>query len=63
MRLARAVELLARSDLPLRNVASEAGYANEQYMSAVIGKAFRRTPLQYREEHRSRGGIACGGGL
>ena len=63
VRLARAVELLARSDLPLRNVASEAGYANEQYMSAVIGKAFRRTPLQYREEHRSRGGIACGGGL
>ncbi len=55
VRLERALDLLARADLPLRKVAHEAGFANEQYMSAVIGKACGCTPLQYREEHRPRG--------
>ena len=53
VRLARALEMLARLELPLREVAREVGYANEQYMSAVIGKAVHCTPLQYRKRHRS----------
>lgn len=57
VRLARARELLARTDLPLRAVAREAGYANEQYLSAVIRKELRCTPFAYRQNHRN-----CAGG-
>jgi hypothetical protein len=52
VRLQRAQELLTRTDLPLRTVAREAGYASEQYLSAVICAACRCTPSHYRTTHR-----------
>jgi LacI family transcriptional regulator len=54
VRLARATELLARTNLPLRNVARESGYGNEQYLSAVMRAEFHCTPMQYRHEHDGR---------
>lgn len=53
LKLAKAEELLARSDLPLREVAREAGYANEQYLCSVLRKHTRMTPLQYRLKHQA----------
>jgi transcriptional regulator GlxA family with amidase domain len=54
VRIAKATELLARSDLPLPAVAREAGFADAQYLSAVIRKVTGRTPMQYRREHKIR---------
>jgi LacI family transcriptional regulator len=55
VRLARAMELLARTNLPLREVAHESGYGNEQYLSAVVRAEYGCTPSQYRREHGTRG--------
>lgn len=52
VRLARACELLARTKLPLREVAKEAGFGSEQYLSAVFSKQMGCTPAGYRREHR-----------
>jgi LacI family transcriptional regulator len=54
VRLARAKALLTRSTMPLREVACEAGYGNEQYLVRVIRNATNMTPAQYRSEHRAR---------
>lgn len=47
-RLARAKELLSATDWPLSAVAREAGYANVQYLSAVMRQSVGQTPTQYR---------------
>jgi len=52
VRLARAKELLTRTDLPLREVAQAAGYGNEQYLSAVLRQECHCTPSAYRHTHR-----------
>jgi LacI family transcriptional regulator len=54
VRLARATELLARTNLPLRDVARKSGYGNEQYLSAVMRAEFDCTPTQYRVQHDGR---------
>ena len=53
-RLARAKDLLSRTNLPIGEVANRAGYGNEQYLYAVLRKDSRVTPVQYRKEHRPR---------
>lgn len=52
IRLARACELLARTKLPLKEVAKEAGFGSEQYLSAVFSKQLGCTPTSYRRDHR-----------
>lgn len=52
VRLDRACELLARTKLPLRAVAKEAGFGSEQYLSAVFAKQMDCTPATYRRDHR-----------
>jgi LacI family transcriptional regulator len=52
VRLARACELLARTNLPLRLLAKESGFGSEQYLSAVFSKQLGSTPAQYRIDHR-----------
>jgi len=52
VRFARACELLARTKLPLREVAKEAGFGSEQYLSAVFSKQSGCTPASYRRDHR-----------
>lgn len=56
IRLERAKELLARSDLPLADVARESGFGTVQYLSLVLSKAEQCTPAAYRRKHRDLGG-------
>lgn len=53
VRLTRAQELLARTELPLRVIARQAGYGSEQYLSAVMRSACGCTPGEYRFGHRN----------
>ena len=52
VRLAKAQELLSQTDLPLRLVARQSGYANEQYLCMVMKKDIGMTPGQYRKAPR-----------
>jgi len=54
VRLTRAEELLARTHHPMREVAREAGFANEQYLNFVVRKETGLTPIQYRRKHQTR---------
>ncbi len=54
VRLSRATELLAKSELPLKKIAREAGYANQQYLAGVMRKEMNTTPAQYRQAHRAK---------
>lgn len=56
VRLTRAKELLARSDLPMREVARLAGYGNEQYLARIIRDATGTTPARYRRDHLAMNG-------
>jgi LacI family transcriptional regulator len=60
VRIAQAEELLARTNRPLREVAREAGFGNEQYLSAVVRKETGMTPSQYRRSHQLRTGNSLG---
>lgn len=55
VRLARAKDLLSRTNLPIRDVARQSGYSNEQYLNAVLRKDSHVTPAEYRTAHRARG--------
>ncbi|MHB8900652.1 MAG: AraC family transcriptional regulator [Thermoguttaceae bacterium] len=55
VRLDIARRLLAGTDHPLRVVARQAGYRNEQYFSFVFRTAMNATPGQYRARHDLRG--------
>jgi len=52
IRLMRACELLARTKMPLKEIAREAGFGSEQYLSAVFLKMMGATPAAYRRDHR-----------
>ena len=52
MRVDRAAELLARSDLPLSVVAGRAGFKDQSYFTKVFGHYMRLTPRQYRQARR-----------
>ncbi len=57
VRLDMARRLLTTTDYPLRVIARQAGYRNEQYFSFVFRSALRVTPGQYRATnhlHRTR---------
>ena len=58
VRLERASELLARSDLPLRLVAKESGFGSEQYLSAVFATATGCRPGEFRARHRAARRVA-----
>jgi AraC-like DNA-binding protein len=50
--LERAKQLLTQTDLPLKLVAQKAGYATEQYLTAIMQKYARTTPAQYRRREQ-----------
>ncbi len=54
VRLARAKELLIRTNLPTREIARQSGYGNEQYLHAVLRQDSHTTPARYRAAHRTR---------
>jgi LacI family transcriptional regulator len=48
VRLGRAQELLAGSDLPLDTIAQQAGFRHQEYMGAVFRAKLGRTPAEFR---------------
>lgn len=49
-RVERAVELLTESDLPLSQVAAQAGFSHQAHMSRVLRRLKNRSPRQLRSE-------------
>ena len=52
--LERAKQLLAESDMPLRNVAAAAGFASREYLSYVFKSQMGLSPKRYRDRTRAR---------
>ena len=50
VRIKRACELLAQTDLPLVEIAERTGFKHQEYMGAVFKARLRRTPAQYRRD-------------
>lgn len=49
VRMQRAKELLAQSDLPITHIAGEMGFSSSQHFAAVFKRAAGVTPLEYRK--------------
>jgi LacI family transcriptional regulator len=54
VRLARAKELLAETDLPIAVVAEKAGFKHQEYLGAVFRQRLDTTPARFRQTHRRR---------
>ena len=52
VRLRRACELLAETDLPIKEIAHKAGFRHQEYLGAVFKAAMGNTPGQYRKQMR-----------
>jgi LacI family transcriptional regulator len=52
VRLERAKELLVNSDLAVKQVATQSGFASVQYMTRVFGYATGETPAGYRRRRK-----------
>lgn len=52
VRLECAKDLLARTTLPLREIARKAGFGSEQYLSSVFSTVVGCRPSRYRIDHR-----------
>jgi AraC family transcriptional regulator len=55
-RVARASELLVRSDLPIAEVAYAVGLASQSHLTRVFARSRGETPAAYRRRGRSRNG-------
>ena len=53
LRLERARNLLATTDLKLEDIAEKCGFANAPYLSRLFRKKLHRTPTSYRERERA----------
>jgi LacI family transcriptional regulator len=65
VRLARARELLAETDLPIATVAEKSGFHHQEYLGVVFRQRVGTTPAKFRREHRhprGRGGATEKGG-
>lgn len=49
-RLKRACELLTETELPLIDIAEQAGFKHQEYLGAVFRAHFGKTPAQFRRE-------------
>lgn len=57
VRLKRARELLAESDLTIEAVAERCGFRHGEYLGAVFLREFGQTPGEFRTQQRARGGL------
>jgi LacI family transcriptional regulator len=53
VRIQRAKQLLAETDLPLRAIAQRTGFAYDTYLSIVFRRETGRTPSSYRQDFAS----------
>jgi LacI family transcriptional regulator len=56
VRLKRACELLAESDLSLADIAERTGFKHQEYLGAVFKARLHKTPGAYRKAAGRRGG-------
>lgn len=54
VRIQRACQLLRETDLPIAQVAEEAGFHHQEYLGAVLKKRTGKTPAQIRREAENR---------
>ena len=54
LRLERAKELLAQSDLPVAEIAATSGFGTAEYLATLFKQATGLTPLRYRSTVRGR---------
>jgi AraC family transcriptional regulator len=52
LRLEWAAEKLARSDVPLASLATEAGFVDQSHFTRAFKGQFGMTPARYRAAHR-----------
>ncbi len=52
MRLARARELIAETDLPIATVAERAGFRHQEYLGVIFRQKLGTTPARFRQSHR-----------
>jgi LacI family transcriptional regulator len=58
VRLKRARELLAESDLTIEAIAERCGFRHGEYLGAVFLREFGQTPGEFRAQQRTRDGIS-----
>ncbi|MFE1793688.1 helix-turn-helix domain-containing protein, partial [Streptomyces sp. NPDC059525] len=61
IRLTRAKELLARTDLPVAGIARRVGYEDPAYFSRLFSRRVGMAPVRFRAQQSVRG-AGCGGG-
>jgi len=54
VRIRRACQLLRETDLPIAEVAEQAGFRHQEYLGAVLKKRLGKTPAQIRRESEIR---------
>ena len=54
LRLGRVRELLVQTDLPISNIAKDAGFGTPEYMTTMFKCRFGLTPLKFRSQSRAR---------
>ena len=59
IRLNRACFLLANSDMPLKELAAEAGFRSSEYFHKVFRDQLLRTPARYRRDARREAAHTC----
>jgi LacI family transcriptional regulator len=52
VRLARARELLAETDVPIAVVAEKSGFRHQEYLGVIFRQRLATTPARFRREHR-----------
>lgn len=57
--LERVKELLTRSNLPIKQIATQTGFHYLSYLTRAFGHATGRTPAQYRRQARNPAGANC----
>ena len=55
VRIERAMELMARSDAPLSEIAVTTGFCDQAHFTNAFRRAARMTPTQWRKRHRTTG--------
>lgn len=52
LRLKRAMQLLAHSNIPITDIAYEVGFSSPSYFSTVFKNKYQLSPTEYREKHQ-----------
>jgi LacI family transcriptional regulator len=55
VQVGRATQLLQETDLPLKRISAECGFAHMEYLSYLFKRAFGVSPGAYRRLHSRRG--------